>query len=249
MSSYHTPSTITWSRQCLFLFRPQYQASHRNIRNFANPVALIEHHAVWSLLLQVAVGALSGSIVKVCFALRVWRCKFLYLSCRSLGAEDRHSQPAQYWHHRSPHASRHCRNECVTSRIICNLVSLPPVVFAGVYTAQGFTHSDLPLIVLTTSYTEKLWGTLALSAGAATDVLTALALCYYLHKLKTGYSQSDGLVKQLSIFAVNTGLLTSAASLSTLILYNFMPANFIFMSVYFVVSKRASFIFVLGAFF
>lgn len=43
-------------------------------RNFANPAALIEQHAVWSLILQIALGAVGGAIVKACFALRVWRC-------------------------------------------------------------------------------------------------------------------------------------------------------------------------------
>ncbi|KAI0927054.1 hypothetical protein AcV5_007693 [Taiwanofungus camphoratus] len=39
------------------------------------------------------------------------------------------------------------------------------------------------------------------------------------------------------LYAVNTGILTSAISLCTLILYDTMPENFIFMCFYFIVSK------------
>lgn len=79
--------------------------------------------------------------------------------------------------------------------------------------------------------------------------------------MKTGYEKSDNVVVRLTAYAVSTGVLTSAASLATLILvcavdvirlhgihhfldqYNCMPDNFIFMAVYFVVSKRTSSIF------
>jgi len=41
----------------------------------------------------------------------------------------------------------------------------------------------------------------------------------------------------MTLYAINTGGLTSAFSATTLILYDIMPHNFIFMSTYFVLSK------------
>ncbi|KAK7677728.1 hypothetical protein QCA50_019280 [Cerrena zonata] len=41
----------------------------------------------------------------------------------------------------------------------------------------------------------------------------------------------------MTLYAINTGVLTSAISLTCLILYDIMPDNFIFMGFYFVLSK------------
>lgn len=45
------------------------------------------------------------------------------------------------------------------------------------------------------------------------------------------------MVNSLILYALSTGAVTAAISLTTLILYNFMPNNFIFMACYFVLSK------------
>lgn len=92
-----------------------------------------------------------------------------------------------------------------------------------------------------------------------TDVLTSCALCFYLNKLRTGYSKSDSTVSSLTRYAVNCGVLTSAFSLATVITvsdlrfavlsstchpvltlcaqYDLLPGKFVFMSFYFIVSK------------
>ncbi len=70
-----------------------------------------------------------------------------------------------------------------------------------------------------------MYGTAALATGVFTDVVTASALCYFLHKMRTGHktydkqassetnsadlhTRSDGLINTLTIYAVNTGALT-----------------------------------------
>jgi hypothetical protein len=95
-----------------------------------------------------------------------------------------------------------------------------------------------------------------------TDVLTAVSISWYLRRLKTGYKNSDTLVNKLIAYAVshtslhssseghiynvcecfqvNTGLVTSAVSIACLVTYGTMPENFIFISLYFVLSKRES---------
>ncbi|KAI0026728.1 hypothetical protein K488DRAFT_91984 [Vararia minispora EC-137] len=86
----------------------------------------------------------------------------------------------------------------------------------------------------------KNLGSVALGLGAATDIVTALALSYYLHTMRTGYRRSDTLINRLILFSVNTGALTSACSLSVLIVYQVMPSNFVFISLYFLLCKLYS---------
>jgi hypothetical protein len=83
----------------------------------------------------------------------------------------------------------------------------------------------------------KLEGVLALGAGVITDVCIAAALCFYLEKLRTAFARSNVLVNSIQYHAVDTGILTSAFSLTTLLFFCVNPNNFIFMGFYFVLSK------------
>ncbi|KAG7445532.1 uncharacterized protein BT62DRAFT_1006510 [Guyanagaster necrorhizus] len=80
-------------------------------------------------------------------------------------------------------------------------------------------------------------GSTSLGVGVLTDVVTAASLCYFLNKLRTGYHKSDSLVNSLVLYAINTGALTSAVSLSTVIFYNIMRANLVFVASFFILSK------------
>ncbi|KZT25416.1 hypothetical protein NEOLEDRAFT_1133797 [Neolentinus lepideus HHB14362 ss-1] len=174
-----------------------HQMYFYSISNYGNPLVLIDK-IVWSLVVQVEIGAFVGTIVKACFAMRVWR----------------------FSGHNIP----------VTGLVLV-------LTCAQMGTATLFTVKAFMLDSLIHLSKLKAFGTLSLALGVTTDAVTAIALCYFLGRLKTGYSNSDSLVNSLSLYAVNTGLLTSAFSLATLILYNTMPDNFIFMGFYFVVSK------------
>ncbi|KAN0074729.1 hypothetical protein V8E55_011778 [Tylopilus felleus] len=83
----------------------------------------------------------------------------------------------------------------------------------------------------------RVVGIVALGIGVLNDIGVAAALCYYLQSMRSSYTQSDSLIRSLTLYAVNTGVLTSAMSFATLIIYNFMPRNFIFVGCYFVQSK------------
>ncbi|KAK1231044.1 hypothetical protein PQX77_005851 [Marasmius sp. AFHP31] len=83
----------------------------------------------------------------------------------------------------------------------------------------------------------RVLGTVALGVGVLTDIIIAAALCYYLNRLRTGYRQSDSLVNSLVRYAINTGAVTGAVSSTTVILYNLMPTNLVFIATYFVLSK------------
>ncbi|KAF9265980.1 hypothetical protein L218DRAFT_956944 [Marasmius fiardii PR-910] len=80
-------------------------------------------------------------------------------------------------------------------------------------------------------------GSIALGVGVLTDFVIAGALCYFLNRLRTGHRHSDTLVNSLVRYAVNTGAITSAVSLATLLLYNLLPHNLIFIATYFILSK------------
>ncbi|KAL7280594.1 hypothetical protein ACG7TL_005529 [Trametes sanguinea] len=167
------------------------------VTNWGEVVALLEG-PVWTLIVQVILGATVGAIVKICFGLRVWRF-------------SRHNVP-------------------VTMLIMLGTVAQLAAAF--VFTVKAF---HIPSLATVGSL--KLVGSIALGLGMATDVITAAALCYFLRGLKTGYHRDDSIVNTLTLYAINTGVITSAISLSTLILYDLMPTNFIFMAFYFVLSK------------
>jgi len=113
------------------------------------------------------------------------------------------------------------------------LLTIVQLSLATAYTVKGF-HMDslaLDLPSLTTI------ASLALGAGLVTDISTAMALCYYLQKLRTGHPKSDSIVASLTRYAVNCGILTSTFSLATLITYNALPGTFVTIGFYFVLSK------------
>ncbi|KDQ50502.1 hypothetical protein JAAARDRAFT_199904 [Jaapia argillacea MUCL 33604] len=188
------------------------------ITNYGNPLVLIDRPGIWSLVAQVEVGALAGSIVKACFAMRVYRFSNQNIYVSGLIILMILTQLGE-----------------MSFFMLLSRVTEPydlkaprqPIRFSGSHGLKSL--ADL--------VTVKGLGSSSLALGVATDAVTAFALCYFLQGLRTGYAGSDSLVNSLTLYAVNTGILTSAFSLATLILYNIMPANFIFMAFYFVVSK------------
>ncbi|KAF7976128.1 hypothetical protein HWV62_7417 [Athelia sp. TMB] len=72
------------------------------------------------------------------------------------------------------------------------------------------------------------------ASGCAGDVYVALALSWYLWQARTGFARTDGLVRTLMLYAINTGAITAGGQ------YIIMPTNFIFVIFYLMLSKRAS---------
>ncbi|KAI0647960.1 hypothetical protein C8Q79DRAFT_1008335 [Trametes meyenii] len=161
-------------------------------------ITILTSPPIWSLILQITFGVITGTIVKLNFAMRVWRFSN--------------------------------QNIPVTGLIV--LLTFAEMGVACLYTVQGFRLTSLANIG-----SMKVIGSLSLGLGMATDVVIAVSLCFFLRNLRTGHRQDDSVVYSLIIYAISTGGLTSVISLTTLILYNFMPDNFIFMAFYFVLSK------------
>ncbi|THU81732.1 hypothetical protein K435DRAFT_735312 [Dendrothele bispora CBS 962.96] len=168
------------------------------ITNFFNPAALLIGKVSWSIILQQTAGATVGSIVTLCYSIRVWRFSN--------------------------------RNLFITATLVG--LSLGHLATSIVFTVQAFHLPTLPAVANLRGI-----GTIALGLGAATDILTAASLCYFLGKLRTGHKNSDTLVDTLMRYAVSTGVVTSAVSITTLVLFNVQPHNLIFIGVFFVLSK------------
>ncbi|KAI0706368.1 hypothetical protein C8Q76DRAFT_156608 [Earliella scabrosa] len=82
------------------------------------------------------------------------------------------------------------------------------------------------------------WLYLGLGLTVVGDMYVATSLCYLLYRGRTRSSYStNSLLNVLMLYTINTGLLTSMFSLACFITYAAMPRNFIFLGVYFPLSK------------
>ncbi|KAJ7200198.1 hypothetical protein GGX14DRAFT_699695 [Mycena pura] len=190
------------------------------ITNYVNPIIVIER-VPWTLIVQLTVGvsarapesesviktdsdscqAAIGTIVRLCFAMRVWRFSK--------------------------------RNIPVTTMVVA--LTLAELGFSIVYTVKSFQTP-----YLTTIENLRIIASLALGAGAVTDVVIACALAFFLRQYRTGSKRADSLVTTLTVYAVNTGAITAIFSVSTLVLYDLRPTTFQFLAVYFLLTKLYS---------
>jgi len=168
------------------------------VTNYGSPLVLLIGDVPWTLILQTTLGSIVGSIVRGCFAVRVWRFSN--------------------------------SNWPITAAI---------ALFTAGHLGVSILFTQRCFVVKKLVYLNdmKSIATISLALGAFTDVFIAAALCHFLRNYRTGQKQSDSLVNNLILYAINSGLVTSAFSIATLILYNTMPQNFVFMATFFVLSK------------
>ncbi|EIN09687.1 hypothetical protein PUNSTDRAFT_133463 [Punctularia strigosozonata HHB-11173 SS5] len=77
----------------------------------------------------------------------------------------------------------------------------------------------------------------SLSAGAAADIILAVAMCTLLYRRKTGLQTSDGIITKLIMYGISTGVLTSLCAVAAVICYSVIRDTFIFMVFYMILSK------------
>ncbi|PPQ64158.1 hypothetical protein CVT24_008793 [Panaeolus cyanescens] len=213
-----------------------------SIVNYANPRVLLEAKTTWSFILQLTFGAVVGTIVKVYLAFRVWRFSnrnwfitafILLLSIGQLGKPINHLEPqiTSVLIAKKMFSIRSCpRRTCY------NFLCIHP--FDVSMLTSTFRRSSFALPSVFAVHQLQTLGTISLATGVTTDFVIAVALCYYLNRLRTGLKTSDNLVNSLCRYAINTGVLTSGVSLTVLILYNVMPtSNLYFIATYFTLSK------------
>lgn len=112
------------------------------------------------------------------------------------------------------------------------------LTFTQLGLAIAFTVKAFQLPSVFAVHTIQTLGTVSLATGVCTDVVIALALCYYLNRLRTGYPTADSLVNSLCRYAINTGALTSAVSITAAVLFNVNSRNNLhFAATYFILSK------------
>ncbi|KAJ7838266.1 hypothetical protein B0H13DRAFT_2419885 [Mycena leptocephala] len=162
------------------------------VTSAGNPLAIVT--------LQQAIGSVVGTIVKCCFASRVYRFSD--------------------------------RNIFITGFIL--LLALGQLSVAMVFTARAFPLSSIPAV-----FNLKTLATISLGLGLLTDVVTAGALCFFLWRMRTTQKNSaaNSMINRLVGDAINTGVLTTAVSLSTLLLFDFLEGNLFFGATYFMLSK------------
>ncbi|KAF8158032.1 hypothetical protein B0H34DRAFT_707244 [Crassisporium funariophilum] len=175
-----------------------YAVYYYTITNYNDPLVLLNGDIFWPLIMQIVMGCLAGTVVKCCFAMRVWRFS---------------------------------KQNILITGVIAILI-LGQFGLALAYCIRAF---ELNRLILAPRL--RVIASLALGSGLLTDIAIALALCYFLRKLRTGFRKSDSIINMLSIYAVNTGALTGAVGLCTLILYNARPETFFFMASYFTLGK------------
>ncbi|KAL5494607.1 hypothetical protein ACEPAI_68 [Sanghuangporus weigelae] len=73
--------------------------------------------------------------------------------------------------------------------------------------------------------------------GGLVDLWNALILCYFLRSDKSGFGITDSIVDRLTIYIINTGLLTSFTAISCFVTFAVMPNNAIFVTIFSCLSK------------
>ncbi|KAJ7290032.1 hypothetical protein C8J57DRAFT_335947 [Mycena rebaudengoi] len=168
------------------------------VTSIQDPFSIIKGTTTWSVILQEAIGSVVGTIVKCCFASRVYRFSE--------------------------------KNIFITGLIV--LLALGQLGVSAFFTVKAFMLTHIAEV-----FNLRNLGTISLALGVATDIVTAAALCFFLSRLRTGHREADSLVSRLVTDAINTGVVTSAVSLATLLMFNFSQHNLIFIGIYFVLSK------------
>ncbi|OBZ69408.1 hypothetical protein A0H81_10650 [Grifola frondosa] len=117
----------------------------------------------------------------------------------------------------------------------------------GIYWSGGLTIFLAVLIQVTVQcfYIRRLWVlsnhsvaftiplvTLSVGMGssACIDVIVASVLIYYLKRGRSGLRRSDNMLVWLSVYAVNTGALTSAVSVLTVVTFAVQKESLVFLA-------------------
>ncbi|KAF8314613.1 uncharacterized protein EI90DRAFT_420685 [Cantharellus anzutake] len=66
-----------------------------------------------------------------------------------------------------------------------------------------------------------------LTLEALADLVIALVMSYFLNRRRTGFQQTDTVLRKLTVYSINTGLLTSALALVVMFFFAFYGFHFI----------------------
>ncbi|KAJ3997306.1 hypothetical protein F5050DRAFT_1806974 [Lentinula boryana] len=217
---------IVWTLELLHVILISHALYHYTISLSGSVLAIFTEHVIWSLVTQVLIATISGTIAKICFVLRIWKC-----------ADDCSLEVFSQLSADLSHFTVSRRNIYITATISMTIVAQFGFIIGSLAVTPSACPENITEFTLISVRCRRMIGSAALATGALGDVLTAVASSFYLRRLRTGFTESDSLVNHLTGYAINTGALTSTMSLLTLILYDARPNTFQFMGVYFVLSK------------
>lgn len=80
-------------------------------------------------------------------------------------------------------------------------------------------------------------GGTGLGCAAATDIISAAALCYYLNKSRTGLAGSESLISTLILYSITTGMITSVVALICVFTFAVMPTNYVWIAFFWIIGK------------
>ncbi|RDB30540.1 hypothetical protein Hypma_007211 [Hypsizygus marmoreus] len=83
----------------------------------------------------------------------------------------------------------------------------------------------------------KVPSILRLSSAALCDTGLAISLCYFLHQKRTGFEKTDKIIDYLILFTINSGVLTSIASVACLVTYLVVPRTWVYLALCFLISR------------
>ncbi|KAK7686484.1 hypothetical protein QCA50_010081 [Cerrena zonata] len=78
---------------------------------------------------------------------------------------------------------------------------------------------------------------MGLSTAAIVDILITVAMCWYLHKSRTGFTGMDSIVDSITMYTIENGLLTCVTTVLSLLFWIAMPHNLIFLGLHLAISK------------
>ncbi|TFK34648.1 hypothetical protein BDQ12DRAFT_726693 [Crucibulum laeve] len=77
----------------------------------------------------------------------------------------------------------------------------------------------------------------ALTSALVVDVCIAIFLCYSIYQKRTGFRNTNAMLKKVILLAINTGLLMTFGSISVFIAYAARPHSLIYIEVYMPTNK------------
>ncbi|KAI0086847.1 hypothetical protein BDY19DRAFT_995589 [Irpex rosettiformis] len=139
------------------------------------------------------------------------------------------------------------------------LVLIPIGIMSWLTTGLGFSYGirmSYRDFTALSSISWQLYATLA--SAVVTDLMITATLCVIFHRMRSGFERSDSILTKLITYTISSGLLTrwaifshstmiqlrmttsgSLVAIGTFTTYAVLPDTYIFMSVFFVVSKTS----------
>lgn len=113
------------------------------------------------------------------------------------------------------------------------ILALARLAFACVTTSRMILLGSFKEFIRISSYIF----TAGLAMATTVDFLIAAALIYYLNKNRTGFSAMDSIIDSITVYTVESGLLTSVVTVISLIFWLTMSHNLVFLALHFAISK------------